>query len=122
MAAPHMGGRVMPYEEIWRELEDDLSSEAWILEGTDEIRKTFYGRVGRYFLAMERHLRSSTGVYEYSAIREDFRDSRWQRRYTVGDTSAILAVEAISGIEKWHVGKEIDIGNGERCIVRALAQ
>jgi hypothetical protein len=122
MAAPHKGGRVMPYEEIWRELEDDHSSEAWILESTDETRKTFYGRAGRYFLAMQRHLQPGTEDYEYSAIREDLQDSRWQRRYAVGDISAILPANAISAVEDWQVGKEVRLGNGERYILRALAR
>jgi hypothetical protein len=122
MAAPHMGGRVMPYEEIWRELDDDLSNEAWILEGTDETQKTFYGRVGGYFLALQRHTQPNTEVYQYSAVREDLQDSEWHRKYAVGDVSAILTAGAISGVAGWHVGKEVQLGNGERYLVRALSQ
>lgn len=83
MAAPHLGGKVMPYEEVWRQLDpsihgDDTNSEsadgssevtAWILESVDEedpakntaelTTKSFYARIGRFYLAI-RQMRAAS--------------------------------------------------------------
>ncbi|KPI41857.1 uncharacterized protein AB675_5476 [Cyphellophora attinorum] len=122
MAAPHLGGRVMPYEEVWRELDASEEAKGWILESVDEEPKVFYARIAGYFIAVKRT--TSSDRYEYAAVREDREDGRWVSKHASED---VRGVETMSGLseglrpEKWNVGDIVKFG-GMSVIVRAVAQ
>lgn len=122
MAAPHLGGRVMPYEEVWRELDTPEEATGWILESTDEEQKVFYARIGGYFIAAKRT--TSSDRYHYAAVREDYEGGKWTRKYSAGDVGG---VETMSGAgeglstEIWKVGDTVKL-DGSSVVVRAVAQ
>lgn len=144
MAASHMGGRVMPYEEVWRELSpsadeippDQLfgTAKGWIVESKDDTddRMTVYARINGFFLGVQRRIKrwelSNAGSYEYVALREDYdaTDSKWTRRYSVGDVKGMVSMAemARSPTEprraKRKMGDLIEIGQGRQFVVRAV--
>ena len=142
MAAPHLGGRIMPYEEVWRELKgsaanepaDPLSggAEGWVLEAADEeVVKSFYARVGGFFLAVRRKTMGGSDRsgqrYEYSAVREEFDETtgKWNAKYAVGEVEGLLTMSQTAkeseGPTRWNVGETVNIGARHRCIVRAVS-
>ena len=121
MPAPHLGGKLAAYREVWRELdpglednnnsEDGESTEAkgngtcWMLESLDtegqerkkKKKRTFYCRVGRFFLAIrrtEKRVSDQKGVgaeVEFSGIRQEEETrpqadggKEWIVKYSVG--------------------------------------
>jgi hypothetical protein len=122
MAAPHLGGRIMPYEEVWRELDASEEAKGWILESIDDEPKVFYASIAGYFIAVKRT--TSSDRYEYAAVREDRDDGRWVSKHVSGDVGG---VETMSGwneglrTEKWKVGDTVELGRNS-VIVRAVAQ
>lgn len=124
MAAPHLGGAITPYEEVWRQLHPSMDvkdpfltgAKAWILEsvchdsttgskvsGLSKIaHKTLLARVGPFFIAIQRRETKKSGSGEddsalaYGAIREDFNATNglWATRYAVGDHSGLWTMSA----------------------------
>lgn len=122
MPAPHLGGKLAAYREVWRELdpglEDNNNSEdgestegkgngtCWMLESLDtegqerkkkKKKRTFYCRVGRFFLAIrrtEKRVSDQKGVgfeVEFSGIRQEEETrpqanggKEWIAKYSVG--------------------------------------
>jgi hypothetical protein len=139
MAAPHLEGKITPYEEIWRTVnldsspspDDGLSQGArgWILEGVGggKGEMVFYARVRGFFLAVQRT--TETHAYQYSALREDFDDvlRRWKRVYTVGDVRLLMSMSEMpassndmESAKKWALEHEVIVRSGQRCLVRAV--
>lgn len=155
MPAPHLGGKVMPYEEIWREFDpnavedntrashgdSNLNLTAWILESIDQQEateqksrasssKSFYARIGKYFVAL-RQMTSS-----FSAIRQDFDLTKgsWKTKHTIGNVAGMPTMETEdlgndSNASTWKAGDRVTIGSSsqnadteEVCIVRAVIQ
>lgn len=158
MAAPHLHGKVAPYEEIWRQLipmpahEQDSGREvsdiAWILESMDAGNaggagtKTFYARVGRFYLAVRRTNAADGGPATFSALRQEYSSETkmWRSVYAVGDVTGLSSlvdgeliaapklVTASDGTS-WNVGEHITVFSGpsndaakESCIVRAVGR
>lgn len=124
MAAPHLGGAITPYEEVWRQLHPNMDvkdqffpdSKAWILESVSDddtvsshasessrtTPKTFLARVGPFFIAIRRHevrkdnLDRGNTTFVYGAIREglDPSSGRWNTVYSVGDYSNLWAMSS----------------------------
>lgn len=155
MPAPHLGGKVAAYREVWRELNafDSTAGNGggvcWMLESIDaqeekqerkEKKRTFYCRVGRFFLALRR---AETRVsddpkaveVEFSGIRQEFEDREWVTRYSVGteaddmlhmSTSKFVLENVMAENSAWKVDDQVMIKNKEDgavreiCVVRAV--
>ena len=117
MAAPHLGGQVMPYEEVWREIEPGSnlpsnnsilgSATDFILESINDVSQsepsrpktassTFYARIGRYYLVIRQTKTwplssEEPGTLTFAALRQDYDDSErcWVTKYSVGDVEGI---------------------------------
>ena len=127
MAAAHLGGQIMPYEEIWHELDSKTGvtvkdSDAgypasFIVESVDHnmqghdrpnlSSKTTYARVGKFFLVIQRTMippAQGKGLesYAYAAIRQDLDDKsyRWTNKYSVGDVSGLRTMSDEEGKRK----------------------
>lgn len=115
MAAPHLGGEITPYEEVWRQLHPSMDasdpfcsvSKAWILESihhestgshngnesSKPAHKTFLARIGPFFVAIRRRevTDNSSGksvtTFIYGAIRQEYDTTSglWVTKYSVGD-------------------------------------
>ncbi|KAK5046054.1 hypothetical protein LTR84_008511 [Exophiala bonariae] len=141
MTAPHLGGKIMPYEEIWRELDpgvgqagdgSDGKTSSWILESVDpssdaeatRLSKSYYARGGKFFLALRQVNITSPPSISVSAIRQDWDadKSAWVTKYAIGNVDGLFSLgTGTDGAGDWKVGDEVKIGlEGERCIVRAL--
>lgn len=131
MKAPHLGGEMRAYEEVWRELEvEDVEVEGgakgWIVEGVDaeggRERKVWCARVGGWFLGVARR-EGEGGKYVYDAVREDLVGGRWERRYTVGDVEGLVLVRTTvdkKGGEQWKKGKVLEGDMGIKATFRAV--
>lgn len=133
MPAPHLDGKIMPYEEIWHELDPGVASNevAWILESVDAdaaanvTTKSHYAKIGKYFLAL-RQTQSKTPLSRtYSAVRQDLTDAAsgtWATTYEIGDVQGMLTLGAEEvAATAWKVGDKVTVGpQKETCIVRAL--
>jgi hypothetical protein len=125
-------GRNMPYEEVWRELDwsqPGAKSVSWILESIDpddgvQKNKTFYAKLGRYFLAVRKIVDGREA--DYAALRIDFdKDNmEWKVRYEIGEVGDIgkkFASEIDATKQhQWRIGEEVVIF-GERCFVKAIS-
>lgn len=164
MPAPHLGGKVAAYREVWRELDprlDDNTTQkrddgtCWMLESLDtheqeKKRRTFYCRVGRFFLAIrrtEKRVSDQQGVgveVEFSGIRQEETRPQadgakeWVVKYSVGAevddmfhmSRADYVLENTSsgggGAVEWKVDDRVVVKNTkdgavrEVCIVRAV--
>jgi hypothetical protein len=147
MAAPHLNGKVTPYEEVWRTVDLESSpspddgvshgAKEWVLEGASGVERdgemVFFARIRGYFIALKRNTeRGGTGeadVYTYSALREDFDDvaGRWKRVYAVGNVGGLMSMSEpalssgdVISPKKWTVGDGIVVGNGQCYVVRAV--
>lgn len=158
MPAPHLGGKVAAYREVWRELnpcledttrEDKSTTTCWMLESVDTQeqvqRRTFYCRVGRFFLAIrrtERRLSDQGGAeIEFAGIRQeetrprDGGEKEWTVQYSVGkevddmfhmSTSEFVLDNTTSGDSSWKVDDQVVVKNKkdgavrEVCVVRAV--
>lgn len=124
MAAPHLGGAITPYEEVWRQLRPHVdvndpffpNSKAWILESVSDdgttgsyatersgtAPKTFLARVGPFFIAIRRRVvkignADATKItFVYGAIREglDPSSGRWITVYSIGDHSDLWTMSS----------------------------
>lgn len=148
MAAPHLGGKIMPYEEVWRELDprldlagsdggDGSSSSSrkpgsWILESIDQptasddsvFTKSYYAKAGTFFLALRQVKDASASSLSFSAIRQEWEPDTlsWTTKYKIGNVDGMfdLAKEA-DGDRVWAVGDKVTVGfERELCIVRAI--
>uniref|UniRef100_A0A093UNJ1 Protein HRI1 n=1 Tax=Talaromyces marneffei PM1 TaxID=1077442 RepID=A0A093UNJ1_TALMA len=96
MPAPHRGGKVSAYREVWRELKigfdhsdsGEGDETCWMLESLDmeKRKRTFYCKVGRFFLALRR---MESSEVEFSAIRQEQTPSQtggkeWVTKYSIG--------------------------------------
>lgn len=139
MANPDAGGKVMQYEEVWRDLNDDDSDSVgkgdsnWILEnvdqdegglvkGAEQKRKTFYARLGKYFLALRQIVRE--GGVDFVALRQDLDlgTKRWEAKYEIGDVTGLWKMDERwdeKEAEGWKVGEKVVVGD-EACVVRAI--
>ncbi|KIW02723.1 uncharacterized protein PV09_06157 [Verruconis gallopava] len=133
MPNPAAGGKMMAYEEVWRELNWKVSPENtdmnWILEAldnhddNDDLRcKTFYAKVGRYYLAAQKKERNHDA--QFAAIRQDFQPEtrEWKVIYQIGDTSRLARYSAEDEeiTNAWSLADQVQYG-GESCVVRALS-
>lgn len=126
MAAPHLGGEITPYEEVWRQLHPSMDasdpccsgSKAWILESIDHkstgshignegskpAQKTFLARVGPFFVAIRRRevTDNSSGkpdtTFMYGAIRQEYdvTSGLWITKYSAGDYSNLRMMSSQS--------------------------
>lgn len=154
MPAPHRGGKVSPYREVWRELkvgfnDDDDASKGketcWVLESLNATQKrTFYCRVGKFFLALRRTEKDDDGKkveVEFSAIRqEEVRTGtggkEWTTKYSIGkevddmfnmSTESEFVLENVNGDGlAWNVDGQVAVKSRkdgairEVCVVRAV--
>jgi hypothetical protein len=133
MQNPDEDGRVMPYEEVWRELDWSIQrkdkSVSWILECLDpedgqQANKTFYAKLGRYFLAVRRVV-DGRGA-DYAALRMDFDEEagEWKPRHEIGEVGNIVKTFAdeidAAKQHQWCVGEEVVVFD-ERCIIKAIS-
>lgn len=156
MPAPHLGGKVAAYREVWRELnafdnpsEDDRTDGlCWMLESLDaqeqnqkKKKRTFYCRVGRFFLALRRieyENSDKKGVkeVEFSGIRQEYKDKMWVTEYSVGSevddmfhmsTSEFVLENITTENSAWKVDDQVVVKNKEDgavrevCVVRAVS-
>ncbi|KAH8811010.1 hypothetical protein F5884DRAFT_264074 [Xylogone sp. PMI_703] len=139
MPAPHLGGSIRPYREVWRELNahGTTENENWILENVNDdgttgqntsITKTFYARAGCFFLGLRQiervrseGLNGSSNNVCFSAIRQDF-DSQancWSTKYRIGRVDGLWDVSsgqdiAIRNMDRtgvWQAGDKVVIVN-----------
>lgn len=142
MAASHLGGKIIPYEEIWRELDPyyDLvgvggggRTSSWILESVDQsntgegstLTKSFYAKAGKFFLALRQVTISIPSSISVSAIRQEWDAGKraWNTKYKIGNVEGMfdLNQEAAGGDRDWKVGDEITVGlSNEFCTVRSI--
>lgn len=139
MAATHLGGKILPYEEVWRELDpssgsagSDAYGSSWILESTGRSKtaedgtaiKSYYGKVGKYFLALRSVKRSNPSSLKFSAIRQDWNadEAEWVTKYKIGDVDGIFVLSKdLSAESAWKVGDEVTVGPSEEvCVVKAV--
>lgn len=160
MPAPHLGGKVAAYREVWRELnpslddtnteEDKGETKCWMLESLstekEEKKRTFYCRVGRFFLALrraEKRVSDQTGVeVEFSGIRQEEIQSQadggkeWVVKYSVGSevddmfhmsrTEFVLENTTSGAAMEWKVDDQVFVKSKsdgtvrEICVVRAV--
>ena len=134
MAAPHLDGKVLPYAEVWHELDPSSSSSisAWILDSVDQpitaeegsIITTYYGKAGRFFLALRQVKRTNPETLSFSAIRQDWNadEGQWATKYNIGDVQGMFTLGEDSGADKaWKVGDKVTVGpQNEVCTVRAV--
>lgn len=118
MPNPAKGGQVMEYEEFWRGVPTKGSSWpiAWILESQGDDKKTFLGRIGNYYVALNQPKEGAFG-----AVREDFEDGKWTTKYAVSATglpSLKAANGCFDGEDTWKAGETITI-SGEQYKVLA---
>lgn len=151
MRRPDMPGTPLTdYEEVWRYLpaiSDKRSSDplvAWILESDDggqpvgqrQISKTFLGRIGDRYLALQQeqiHTRGQTadGVHqtkihggEVSARSEMWSGERWEKICTLGSNACQLpsiskGFESVNQQSWPEVGKKVTL-SARQYIVRAF--
>ena len=145
MAAPHLANQVLPYEEIWHELNPNLGSvdktvnsdnnnASWILESVDQptpisegpVVKSYYAKTGRYFLALRRVDRANPPSLQFSAVRQDWDvdSNEWITKYSIGDAQGIFRIGQISvQSQTWKVGDTVTVpSQQEACVVRAIAR
>lgn len=149
MPAPHLGGKVAAYREVWRELnafDNDIKNEddrvCWMLESVEapeekqerkEKKRTFYCRVGRFFLALRRAETRVSDVdpkaveVEFSGIRQEFEGREWVTKYSVGTeaddmlhmSTSKFVLENVKGEDSaWKVDDQVVIINKKDCTVR----
>lgn len=140
MPAPHLGGQVLPYEEVWHQLNPTRNSSggakgsvSWILESVDGSRpvdegvtiKSYYAKTGRYYLALRRREDASRSSLTFSAVRQDWDDaeSRWTTKYEIGNVHGMLVMGEDVGSEgEWVAGDQVTIGpENEACVIRSVA-
>lgn len=177
MPAPHLGGKIAPYEEIWRQLSPTLlptnnqdhdhrtgdqcpscevGTVAWILESVDvedgkapaaeddgkssAKSKTFFARIGRFYLAIRRVSCAAVGgeakPATFSALRQEYvpEKKQWQDVYALGNVTGMSLSKdgelvTDSEYEKWRVGDQVTVSSEalesarqEVCIVRAVSR
>lgn len=126
------GGRLMEYEEVWRELDyhSGMTSGArsWILESVEPATdtaaapKAFYARVGKYFLAARRHSQDGNVVYSARRQTSNAETERWDGDYGIATgvmLSGLSYSEEWFRDDEWELGKEVTV-NGSQFIVRAI--
>lgn len=121
MPAPHLGGKIVPYEEIWHEFPaPPPGSVSWILESSDG--KTFMGKIGGDFIALAE---KSSGVEGFAAVKEqtDSATKNWSTVYSTGPSESLQRMSKISGSLKgereWAKDTIVDV-DGVNFIVRAV--
>lgn len=137
MAAPHLGGKITPYEEVWRPLDFGMRDSAysravplaWVLESvTDQGTGgtlSWYAKVGRFFLGVRRR-RGDDGRMVYDAVRQDWDDEegRWSTKYSIGSQDGLWKVGDLGPEDElWgNIRTEavVTLATGETCIVRAV--
>lgn len=137
MAAPHLGGKIAPYEEVWRQLDfgkrDGMDGGslpfAWVLESVAEHGTggvlSWYARVGRFFLGIRRRGGDGSGV-AYDAVRQEWNDEegRWVTRYSVGSQDGLWKVGDLAKEDDLggniRTGATVTLAKGEKCIVRSV--
>ncbi|TVY29257.1 hypothetical protein LHYA1_G002928 [Lachnellula hyalina] len=119
MPAPHLDGKVAPYEEVWREYAMPASgTTSWILRSSD--KKTFVGKIGGYYIAL-----GEREVGGFAALREEIdRDTKsWSVKYKVGPFETLPSMEANQRLfEKegsWKLGDVMSAG-GQKFQVQAI--
>lgn len=139
MAAPHLGGKVTPYEEVWHELDAGLDalkgrsgvSPSWILESVDARVKSYYGRAGKFFLGLRQTVLpgADDGRLTFSALRQelDTTSGRWSTKYSMGKVDGMFRMDNVDGDDSlgqsWSVGDKIRIGrSNEPCVVKAIVK
>ena len=134
MPNPDADGKVMDYEEIWRELDWSFDmtdgNVNWILESADDDTltsgktKTFCARLGKYYLALAQVARA--GEVSFSALRQelDSESRKWKTRYQIGDVMGLLMMDQTSNIvedaKDWKVGQKAN-AKGSVFVVRAVS-
>lgn len=128
MPNPEAGGKIMSYEEVWRELDWRVQSSNgvnWILEtvddrGVKDQPKLFLARLGKFFLAAIQTAKGSKPAF--SALRKDFDNTSSSRKttYNIGDSELadkhfkhFISIESDLAVGANHTVDEI------RYIVRA---
>jgi hypothetical protein len=141
------GSPVTEYEEVWRYLsKDEIGMDqvekpiAWILESDDndpahdshQGTKTFLARIEGRYLALQQmciHSKDQSGdqdkiIGEVSAKSEEFADSHWRVKHTLGldnfDLPSICDDFEDHDQHSWEVPGEIVTVRGRRYIVRAF--
>jgi hypothetical protein len=133
MPNPDADGKVMAYEEVWRQLDWSAGIQPgsinWVLESTDGEGslpgfKVFYAKLGRFFLAVSKTSERQNAVF--SALRQDLDTSlgKWKSLYEIGDMSNLVKIDSqddgLQSDKSWTVGQVVLVGK-IRYVVRALS-
>ena len=128
MPNPSAGGKIMQYEEVWRELDWSpgiVGGTNWILESADDGRgsKTFMAKLGKYLLGAMRA--GSERQPSFSALRLglDVQSNIWKVVYAIGEMKELHEhFEHIRAIDDdLDVGRTITVGKATY-IVRAKSR
>jgi hypothetical protein len=119
MPAPHLGGKVSPYKEVWREHTVPASgTSSWILQSSN--KKTFLGKIGGYYVAL-----GEREVGGFAALREelDGDTKSWSAKYKLGPHNTLPSLQTnqklLDNEGSWKLGDEVD-ANGEKFRVLAI--
>lgn len=140
MAAPHLDNKIMPYEEVWHELDPgqgpaatNNGSSAWVIESVDEAwttkegtpTKSHYAKAGKYFLGLRRMKPVNSSSLAFSAIRQEWSadEGKWTTIYKIGDVDGMFVQsEGEDANKPWKEGDKVEVGpRKEMCIVRSIA-
>lgn len=133
MPNPDADNKPMAYEEVWHVLDWKLAKPCanFVLESSSEgnsgdtSTRTFYARVGRYFLAVRQTLRADS--VDFAAVRQDWDDEShsWRDRYCIGDVASIwrMSDENINEHEmlRWQVNGKVVVRGDSTCVVKAVS-
>ncbi|TVY13543.1 hypothetical protein LARI1_G009261, partial [Lachnellula arida] len=119
MPAPHLDGKVAPYEEVWREYAAPApGTTSWILRSSD--KKTFVGKIGGYYIAL-----GEREVGGFAALREemDVNTKSWSAKYKVGPFETLPSLEANQRLFEnkggWKLG-DVIYADGQQFQVQAI--
>jgi hypothetical protein len=122
MPCPERGMAVTEYEEVWRQIPPIPGPKrAWILESTGDGRKTFLGRIGGGYVALDGKKGDSFGAR--SEVWDE-KELRWKVKHAIGDVDDIpsladLGTEGFDGETEWQMGITVVVMRREY-LVRAF--
>lgn len=123
MPCAEKDNRIMPYEEVWRQIHPALRADrGWILQGELNGTTTFLGCFGGIFFAMKQ---DKSGVF--SVRKEELEDVQgrlqWVLKYQSGDDDlpSLAGTDSVefAGEGQWKEGDVVTIA-GETYRVQAL--
>ena len=92
-------GRIMAYEEIWRNT--PVNEKFILLESVGTENKTFVGIIGKYYQGI-----GTSKEGKVNAKRCEFNNGNWETKFSIGDESALPVFEYQ---DNWKEGAEIEL-------------